>query len=350
MKRIVLIASLAALCGGVLHAAEAASRAFLLQVENSGERAVRYYASHPIDAVDTNAEHAVVIVHGLNGGTQDGAWRIRQIAAAYGRDISRVYFVAPCMLVEKLLKPEELSKIVYWESGRWQAGGDSPVAKGFSSYDVLDRIFERLNDAKLYPRLKSVLFCGYSAGGQVMSRYMATSQIRPRDGLLLNFAAGAPSTWLFYTQNAHWHYGLDRKTNRYASRLADEEIMRNVAGRYCLAFCGTKDTAEAALDMKKGAMAQGPNRYQRFLNFRKHVATFPELRNSFTFLELKDKKHGGQCYDSDAFVKLMFGERGKPNVTEPISGRTGFQPVPNGQDARSPSPSDYSARLVVEPK
>ena len=351
MRRFQIAAASAALCA---LSCAAAPQAFLLPVENSDGRAVRYFASHAIDAVDTNAEHAVVIVHGLDGGTRDGAWRVRQIAAARGRDISRVYFVAPCMLVEKLLKPEELSKIVYWRGGGWQGGGDSPVAKGFSSYDVLDRMFERLNDAKLYPRLRSVLFCGYSAGAQVMSRYMATSPIRPRRGLQVNFAAGAPSTWLFFDGKARWHYGLARQANRYASRLSDGEIMRNLAGRYCLAFCGTDDVGEKSLDMKKGAMAQGPNRYRRFLNFRRHVASFPELRNSFTFLELVGRKHGGQCYDSDAFVKLMFGERSRANVADlapAVEHPPSPKPPPANLALESPVPGyDYGRIYYYVPK
>ena len=55
------------------------SKPFLLPVEGSGGRAVRYFAGHPLDQRDEKSEHAVVIVHGLNGGKRDGAERIRSI-------------------------------------------------------------------------------------------------------------------------------------------------------------------------------------------------------------------------------------------------------------------------------
>ncbi|MBP5321333.1 MAG: hypothetical protein J6334_10130 [Kiritimatiellae bacterium] len=283
------------------------SKPFLLPVEGSGGRAVRYFAGHPLDQRDEKSEHAVVIVHGLNGGKRDGAERIRSILKKT-RDISSVYFVAPCIVVEKMLTDEEKTKLVYWEGGRWQGGGDSPVASGFSSYDVLDRIFAKLNDPALYPVLKTVLLCGYSAGGQVISRYVTVSGITPREGIQVNFAAGAPSSWLFLDEAQPWHYGLAER-NRYAAGATRESALARLASRYCLCFCGTEDRAKEWLDMKATAMAQGANRYERFLNFRKHVESFPQLKGHLVFTEVKGGKHGGACYDNPAFIGLVFGER-----------------------------------------
>ena len=146
-----IVISLMFASGAVCAATNVAS-AYYLPVERSEGRSFRYWAEHPLDQVDTNAEHAVVVVHGVNGGSQDSAGRIRQLLAAR-RDTSKVYFVGPNIVVPELHDPidkkkivvsmteEEMKKIVYWNRGTWQGGGDSPVAEEFSSYDALDLVF-----------------------------------------------------------------------------------------------------------------------------------------------------------------------------------------------------------------
>ena len=77
MKQIVhLVAMLLVfMCGGNCNslAAQAAASAYLLPVERSEGRSLRYWADHPLDAVDTNVEHAVVVVQGVSGGMKGGA-------------------------------------------------------------------------------------------------------------------------------------------------------------------------------------------------------------------------------------------------------------------------------------
>ena len=301
-------------------AAQAAASVYLLPIERSEGRSLRYWADHPLDAVDTNVEHAVVVVHGVSGGMKDGAGRIRRLLSAR-RDTSKVYFVSPNIVVPMLRDPgdkkkvvvsmteEEKKKIVYWKRGTWQGGGDSPVAEGFSSYDALDRIFEKLNDKALFPALKTVLICGYSAGGQVVSRYVALSPIRPREGLQLSFAAGAPSTWFrYFDRDTRWIYGLKNR-NRYAAKVSEEQIMKNLSSRWCLCFCGTRDVLPKWLDVHPEANAQGPNRFERFKNFCDYIASFPKLDGHFRFVTLEGKPHGGVCYDNEAFIDLVFGKR-----------------------------------------
>ena len=137
---------------GAVGAVTNVASAYYLPVERSEGRSLRYWADHPLDQVDTNAEHAVVVVHGVSGGLKDNAGRIRRLLAAR-RDTSKVYFVGPNIVVSELHDPidkkkvvlsmseEEKKKVVYWKHGTWQGGGDSPVAEEFSSYDALDLVF-----------------------------------------------------------------------------------------------------------------------------------------------------------------------------------------------------------------
>ena len=153
------------------------------------------------------------------------------------------------------------------------------------------------------------MICGYSAGGQVVSRYVALSPIRAREGLQLSFAAGAPSTWFrYFDKDTRWIYGL-KDRNRYAAKVTEEQIMKNLSSRWILCFCGTKDVLSKWLDVHQEANEQGPNRYERFKNFRDYIATFPQLNGHFRFVSLEGKPHGGTCYDNDAFLDLVFGKR-----------------------------------------
>ena len=55
-----------------------------------------------------------------------------------------------------------------------QPGGDSKASYvAFSSYDVLDAIFEHFSAHRrdLFPALTGVVFSGFSAGGQMINRY-----------------------------------------------------------------------------------------------------------------------------------------------------------------------------------
>ena len=77
MKQIVHLAAmlLVFMCGGNCNslAVSAAASAYLLSIERSEGRSQRYWADHPLYVVDTNAEHAVVVVHGVSGGMKGGA-------------------------------------------------------------------------------------------------------------------------------------------------------------------------------------------------------------------------------------------------------------------------------------
>ncbi len=283
-----------------------ASHEYLLPAKGSHGRSVRYFADHELNVRDANAEYAVVMVHGVNGGNGDCTGGARRIMRNHVPD-GNVFFIAPCFLVAEKLSESDQERIVYW--GHWQSGQDSPVARNLSPYDVLDTIFGFLNDNRLYPKLKHVLFCGYSAGGQVISRYMAVARIKARKGLSFSFAAGAPSSWLFLNDKEDWHYGLNTRNRRYVSQLSKSRILKNIKSRHIVCVCGTADTGSKNLSMNPRAVRQGANRYERFKNFRNHISTFKELKNSFEFFEVEGVGHdSGGCWRGIDFARLVLGK------------------------------------------
>ena len=323
-----------------------ASNRYLLPVKDSDGRSVLYFADHKLQDVDTKAEYAVVMVHGVNGGREDCTGRVRRIMGAHASE-EKVFFVAPCFPVESQLNDAAKNRNVYWETDRWQAGHDSPVAKNLSPYDVLDSVFALLNDAKLYPRLKHVLFCGYSAGAQVVSRYMAVARIKSRKGLSFSFAAGAPSSWLFLDGNVGWHYGLKAR-NRYARQVSDSTILKNIKSRHIVCFCGTADTEGKNLSTTSRAMNQGANRYERFKNFRRHILSFKELSGSFEFFDVADVGHSGECWERIDFARLVFGPEG--NTMEKKLDPMGTQQIKYGKSWQKTTPEacGFSSAKLAE--
>ena len=269
-------------------------------------RSVRYFADHDLAEKDTKAQFAVVVVHGVNGGTRDASKVLRRILGDHPL-ASKVFFVAPCFPIPSMLDEAEQKRIVYWDENRWQAGNDSPVAQNLSPYDVLDFIFHQLSDNTKYPNLKRVVFCGYSAGAQIVSRYMAVSRIKARTGLSVDFAAGAPSSWLFLDNRIEWHHGLSCKC-RYAAKMHDNAIFGNIKKRHLLCFCGTKDTGDKYLSQNPRAVAQGANRYERFKNFRKHISAIKTLRDSFDFVEVDNEGHSSSCWEKINLEQFVFGQ------------------------------------------
>ena len=286
---------------------------------HSDGRSVRYFADHDLDGKDSEAEFAVVVVHGVSGGTRDASQVLRQILGNHPLT-PKVFFVAPCFPIPSMLDEAERKQIVYWDKNRWQAGHDSPVAQNLSPYDVLDFIFYQLNDNTKYPNLKRVVFCGYSAGAQVISRYMAVSRIKARAGLSVDFAAGAPSSWLFLDDRIGWHYGLSAKC-RYAAKMQDKAILENIKNRHLLCFCGTKDTEDKHLSKTPRAIAQGANRYERFKNFREHISTIKTLKDSFDFVEVDNAGHSSSCWQGINLWQLVFGQGCANSDQEQSSGK-----------------------------
>lgn len=298
---------------------------FRLSMKAAGSRTIRYFADHKLEQGDANCEFAVIQVHGVRGGDSDCTGRFRRLVASQtGND--RVLFFAPCFPSGERMPEDEKRDLVYWGEDQWQKGFDSPVAPGLCVYDVLDGIFQVLNSPELYPKLKHVLFCGYSAGGQVMSRYVAVAKIKPRKSLEVDFAAGAPSTWLYFDDKRvdqfgkfktphdlgsrynNWHLGFARPA-RYAASMSQSVAMRNLSQRGLLCFCGTEDVLEENLSMSPGAMLQGKNRYERFENYRKHIQRFPKLANAVKFVEVPGAGHEGRCWDIPEVIGLAVGEK-----------------------------------------
>jgi hypothetical protein len=153
--------------------------------------------------------------------------------------------------------------------------------------------------------LKKIALVGFSAGGQFVGRYVAVGKGKVGDGIKVEYAAMAPSTFLRLEPADTWHYGLANRP-RYCRDMSEEQILANLRSRRCFHGCGELDTLEESLDRTATAMKQGTNRLVRFENFRRAVNEDSEWSASVVFHTFSNIGHEAtKAYADPVFVKYV---------------------------------------------
>ena len=100
---------------------------------------------------------------------------------------------------------------------------------------------------------------GHSAGGQALSRYAAFAPGDARRIVIAN-----PSTYLWPTRDIRFPYGY----GGLPEALTNDEALRRYLAQPIVLLLGAADVKrDRDLNVRPGAMQQGPNRYERGHNF-----------------------------------------------------------------------------------
>ena len=283
--------------------------------------AVYYGSEHAVTAGDKTAELAVIVIHGWGGGAKGSDNKtLREDLAKRG---VKAYVVAPLFPRRSILKKAKVAddgRAVWgasWDipgkrglpTDDWRGGGDA-VGTTMSSFDIVDRIMEKLSDARLYPALKRVVLVGFSAGGQFTGRYVAVGKCPLREGIAVDFAVIAPSTELRLDRDTIWHYRLKDRP-RYSAMLTEPDIRRNLASRRVWRGCGTADVTSGSLDVSLPAMRQGKNRYDRFTNFKEYIKQYPEWAAKVSFHDISGIGHSGAVFRDASLLDFIAGQQAK---------------------------------------
>lgn len=271
--------------------------------------------THPLDEPNPGITRALVVVHGarrdadryfehaLAGATQAGALDNSLVVA--------VRFASNngenC---RDALSAGELN----WQCGgpgRWTAGGAASDNPRVTSFDVMDDILQQLAQRERFPRLRTIVVAGHSAGGQFVARYAMANRVHDALGVGVSYVVANPSSYAYLDParplsadaalrpppstrasaqgqlaqamfapfpNAercasydHWPYGLHHRVG-YTRRLAVHELTRQFASRPTTYLLGGQDTQPRfGFDASCPAMAQGPSRLARGLAFARYV-------------------------------------------------------------------------------
>ena len=140
---------------------------------------------------------------------------------------------------------------------------------------------------------------------------MAVGKGTVRKGVVLEYAAMAPSSELYFDPGQEWHYGLKSRP-RYSALLTEADIMKNLSSRRVWRGCGTQDVKtrpQTRLDISPSAMRQGENRYARFINFEKYLKQYPSWAAQVTFHSFEGLGHANSKAHSDpAFINFAIGK------------------------------------------
>lgn len=281
------------------------------------EKPVYYDAPHALgDGGDCST--AVILIHGWGSGIkQNGA------QAGLQKRLPGAYVIAPLFPRESVMKKNGMKPDgrALWNASwsgsltttgeaadDWRAGGDTEGVS-LSSYEVIDRIMEILSDRRLYPDLRRIVLCGFSAGGQFTDRYAAVG--RALDGkesdIRVDYLAMSPSTWLYLDRKLKWHYGIAGMP-RYCSGMTESSILKNLQKRHVWRACGDRDVTSGGLDRSGEAMAHGENRLDRFTKYMEYVKSNPKWNASTSFFTLEGLAHeSGKAYATDTVTGILSG-------------------------------------------
>ena len=216
------------------------------------------------------------------------------------------------MVLEKAKITDGRATWCNWKDGArspaddWRGGGDAAVSN-ISSFDVVDRLIETISDKNLYPAMKRIVLVGFSAGGQFAGRYAAVGKCPARADVKMDFAVIAPSTELRLNEDVTWHYGLKDRP-RYSADLSRDAILANRSSRRVWRGCGTADVTPGALDKSPDAMKQGQNRYDRYLNFKTYIQSFPGWAKQVSFHDIPGIGHSGKVFNDPDLLAYIVGK------------------------------------------
>ena len=167
---------------------------------------IPYFSNYSLGTTDNGIANAVIVIHGTNRNADDYYANMSTAASMRTAQTDSLIIVAPQFLTEADITQFSLdNEHLYWSNGGWKSGSNSkdnntnPRPEKISSYAVLDTIMFRL--AKNFPNLKSIVFTGHSAGGQVTNRYSATTPIIEtlcdQFNVSTKFIVANPSSYLY---------------------------------------------------------------------------------------------------------------------------------------------------------
>jgi hypothetical protein len=245
------------------------------------------HSSRPLDEPHCHAGPLVVVVHGA---LRDSDRYLALARAAARRAGSNALLVAPQFLSE--VDTGAPGGALHWEVEGWKGGHPALGPAALSSFAVMDSLLDQLTWPANPGRDPGVVIFGNSAGGQFVNRYAAVGRgpdVLAQRGVHVRFVISNPSTYLYFDRDRPvsvpdsssvncWRYGFD-DAPAYVETNPRESLERYL-DRDVTIVLGARDTDGAAslFEVSPPAMAQGANRFERGINYDRHVRWLARAR------------------------------------------------------------------------
>lgn len=228
-----------------------------------------HFVSHDLKTYNPKIERVILTIHGSERNADTYFKSIEAMATREGA-IEKTIIISPHFKEARdVLRPQEL----YFSSEGWLSGDDALNNQEISSFDVMDHIITLLANKKVFPSLNEIVLTGHSAGGQLIQRYSAGSQVDKNfPSIHFRYVVANPGSYLYLTKNRpvksnlrcnfnDYKYGLDH-LNPYMEKN-QFKIKAQYAAREVVYILGEQDIISENIDQSCPAQYQGKNRLER---------------------------------------------------------------------------------------
>ena len=140
---------------------------------------------------------AIVIIHGYERNAGDHLRRVEGMNPP-----EDALIVAPQFLAAEDIAAGNLpAATLRWAREAWSSGLPALGPAPRSSFEAVDALLARLGDRAQLPNLSEIVVAGFSAGAQLVQRYVAVGKGEDaigRGGVALRFVVGSPSSFAYF--------------------------------------------------------------------------------------------------------------------------------------------------------
>ena len=253
---------------------------------DAGAGVLLCHASRSLHTPHPDVERLLVVVHGA---LRDSGRYLAHAEAAAGQSNSAALIVAPQFLadVDVRHRPDVPAGALRWGVEGWKGGEAALGPAALSSFTAMDCLLRQLTEPGwlAHGKKPAVVIFGNSAGGQFVNRYAAVGRAPDtlaRRGIRVRFIIANPSTYLYFDRSRpvavtgdsganRWRYGFEAAP-AYVE-CSPRQSLAHYLARDVAIVLGTEDSDSAALllEVSPPAMAQGANRFERGINYDRHV-------------------------------------------------------------------------------
>jgi len=302
-------------------------------------RYIQFFRNYPLAVRNEAVRSAAILIHGARRNGDDYFRTLLASAAVAGR-LSDALLISPVFKGREgtgCKDAAEAGELTWpcdgWKGGEAATNGDP--AEVLYSFDAVDRLIALLNDKARFPNLAHITVAGHSAGGQFLHRYAAANRAEAASAVPVSYVVANPSSYLYVddrrlprlsacqangtcsapfrpywdrencTTFNTWKYGLEKRAG-YAAAIPDATLRAQLAARRVTYLLGDLDRVETSdLDMTCPAMAQGPNRRERGLNYWNYIRSLHNARHGLEVVS--GCGHSATCvYASPQGAALLF--------------------------------------------